>query len=56
MGAVRRGPGQVVEEEEEEGRGGGGGGGQEGRRGRGRQTPDLVLCTGGQCTWGRTSP
>ena len=40
MGALRRGPGQVVEEEEEEE--------EEGRRGGGSQTRDLVLFTGGQ--------
>ena len=40
MGALRRGPGQVVEEEEEE----------EGRRGGGSQTCDLVLFTCGQGT------
>ena len=35
MGALRQGPGQVVEEEEEEE--------EEGRRGGGSQTRDLVL-------------
>lgn len=42
MGALRRGPGQVVEEEEEEE--------EEGRRGGGSQTCDLVLFTCGQGT------
>ena len=42
MGALRRGPGQVVEEEEEEE--------EEGRRGGGSQTRDLVLFTCGQRT------
>ena len=42
MGALRCGPGQVVEEEEEEE--------EEGRRGGGSQTCDLVLFTCGQGT------
>ena len=42
MGALRCGPGQVVEEEEEEE--------EEGRRGGGSQTRALVLFTGGQRT------
>ena len=42
MGALRRGPGQVVEEEEEEE--------EEGRRGGGSQTRALVLFTCGQRT------
>ena len=42
MGALRRGPGQVVEEEEEEE--------EEGRRGGGSQTCNLVLFTCGQGT------
>ena len=47
MGALRQGPGQVVEEEEEV---------EEGKRGGGSQTRDLVLFTGGQRTLGRASP
>ena len=42
MGALRCGPGQVVEEEEEEE--------EEGRRGGGSQTRALVLFTCGQRT------
>ena len=42
MGALRCGPGQVVEEEEEEE--------EEGRRGGGSQTRALVLFTCGQGT------
>ena len=49
MGALRQGPGQVVEEEEEEEE-------EEGRRGGGSQTCDLVLFTPGQRTLGRASP
>lgn len=48
MGALRQGPGQVVEEEEEEE--------EEGRREGGNQTLDLVLFTCGQCTLGQASP
>ena len=48
MGALRQGPGQVVEEEEEEE--------EEDRRGEGSQTLDPVLFTGGQRTLGRASP
>jgi len=48
VGALRQGPGQVVEEEEEEE--------EEGRREGGNQTLDLVLFTCGQCTLGQASP
>ena len=41
MGALRQGPGQVVEEEEEEEQ-------EEGRRGRGSQTRDLIARDGGE--------
>ena len=48
MGALGRGPGQVVKEEEEEE--------EEDRRGGGSQTHGLVLFTCEQHTFGRASP
>ena len=49
MGALRQGPGQVVEEVEEEEQ-------EEGRRGRGSQTCDLVLFIRRSLPWAEPHP